>query len=435
MTLTSIRNLPAVGEVFAAASNRDLEARLIGILINQPAAFRHTVARVTAADFSDPVLAELFAGIAARVEAGRAINGAALRDLVLPFDDELRPVGGALEYLSELQSAAAGALPVEARSLADDIAALARRRRMAEAALDLLERAATEPDASGAISTSIATLEGLCGLARSRNRREALADIAAEQDRPRVLHSTGLPALDRAMAGGLEPGRTYGLAGDAKAGKSALAVTISGALDAAGVKHAYVAAEMGSREIEARKIGAALSVNPLIAMRGAGDDAMKRRIADLAVTAPDFTEYFDVPGCTFERLKECVYSAVHRKKSAGIIVDYWQLITGRQARTTEEEHLRLVAEWLASAAKRLNIWVFILAQLNAEGTETAHSKLGLVRNVDQMFHLRTPDENQPWRWMELKESRISGRCSIGSPDRPSFQLVSPTHVFRDLSAR
>jgi replicative DNA helicase len=57
-------------------------------------------------------------------------------------------------------------------------------------------------------------------------------------------YSTGLARLDRAMGGGMAQGRVYGIVAPAKAGKTMLAGTISNALVANGVCHAYLCLEM-----------------------------------------------------------------------------------------------------------------------------------------------------------------------------------------------
>ncbi|WP_345772420.1 hypothetical protein [Azospirillum baldaniorum] len=143
--------------------------------------------------------------------------------------------------------------------------------------------------------------------------------------------------------------------------------------------------------------------------------------------------YVDMPGGTAERLRTEIMAARYRHRCAGAVLDYWQLVSGRPAGTSEEEHLRRVAEWLAAAAKRLGIWVLVLAQLADDGEATAVCRTGLNRNADQLYFIRG-DADLEWRWMEMRASRYTPVGDIGSKDSPAFRIAFPGPHFEDFNA-
>ncbi|MEI6987496.1 MAG: DnaB-like helicase C-terminal domain-containing protein, partial [Rhodospirillaceae bacterium] len=156
------------------------------------------------------------------------------------------------------------------------------------------------------------------------------------------------------------------------------------------------------------------------------------RVSLMALNTPDHTLYIDLPGATFDELRSEVLAARHRHHVTGIIVDYWQLVTGRAKGISEEEHLRVVAQWLASAAKRLGIWVLVLAQLADDGEATAVSRTGLNRASDQVYFLRRKPDSE-WAWMEQRFTRYTPPGDVGSEALPALRM-RPGPYFEDWRA-
>jgi replicative DNA helicase len=412
--------------------NDEAEQALIGtVLLGGPEgalAWGKAAGRVSAEDFSIPVHGLLWSAIAARMERAERVDALVLGDLADDLAD-LRPLGGRA-YLAGLVASVLG--PSGAADYADTVRDLARRRSglavAAEFSRRALDHAAPLDETVSQLSTEA---NGLLSGGRSRSRSEVLAAVIAEMRCPPPCYSTGLPALDHAMGGGLFAGRVYGVAGLGKSGKSMLAGTISENLNAGGVRHAYLALEMGSREIERRKLARRLAV-PALSMVGAVRPDLLDRVGAYVATAPDYTVYADIPGATFDELRSEVLAARHRHRVTGIIVDYWQLVTGRERGVTEEEHLRRVAQWLAAAASRLGVWVLVLAQLADDGEATAVSRTGLNRASDQLYFLRR-EHGSPWAWMEQRFSRYTPPADVGSKEEPALRLRMPGPWFSDVS--
>lgn len=427
-TPSDLFTLPAVEALAARNSSQETEQLVLAAALNLPQGYALTVGRCDANDFFDATHAALFTEIADRRTHGRAVDAALLREVADKMEAEGQT--GARALLAHLSGTLV--VPANISGYAEELRTLARRRRLMEVGLTAIQLADRAENIDDVVSATIAEVERLVSDGKARNRSEVLRQVVGSLERPGAIFSTGLPSLDRAMGGGLEVGRVYAIAGRGKAGKSMLAGTISHNLNRRGVKHAYAALEMGAAEIETRKIAHDLGTNSL-ALRGQVGTALLGRVGTYAAEAPDNMIYIDMPGGTVQQLRAEVMAARHRHRCTGVIVDYWQLIGGRDRAMSEEEHLRRVAEWLAAAAKRLGIWVLVLAQLADDGEATAVSRTGLSRNADQLYFIRG-EADSPCRWLEMKLSRFTPVADVGGPDLPAFRIEGPGPFFRDLVA-
>lgn len=432
---TDLRGIPAISRMLNRHANPDVEQALLGALLTQPATFGRTVGRITAEDFADPVHAAIYDAVSERVSQGRTVDHRLLSDVADVCNDVLQEVGGGRAYLAGLAGAAG--LPTSVIDYADTIRQLANRRRLIDTGLRAIVMADESPRVEDAVSTVIGEAEGLVDGGGAKTRAEVLAAMVEGMKKPGKVFSTGYPSIDKAWGGGLYAGRMYCIAGKGKAGKSALAGGISYHLNQAGVRHAYLALEMGALEIEQRQVAREIGTHSM-ALIGNVHPSILGRVGQYAVTAEqnrlNNVVYVDMPGGTMDRLRTEILAAKYRHRCAGVIVDYWQLVTGRPPGTSEEEHLRRVAEWLAAVVKRLGIWVLILAQLTDDGEATAVSRTGMNRNADQLYFLRDCDLDGA-RWLEGKASRYTPTTDIGSEDEPALKLVYPGPHFEDWAAR
>ncbi len=219
-----------------------------------------------------------------------------------------------------------------------------------------------------------------------------------DQQKNQKLTPTGFRGFDQ-LTGGLRAGCMYGFGGYAKSGKTMFAGTISGNLGMTGHKHLYVAMEMGAAHIEARQQA-----------RFSGC-----RIPDLK--EPDYamiknnTLYSDAAGISWGELQQKMLLAVHKHKVEGVIIDYWQLITGQNPRETEEKHLRDIAQGLADFAKKHSIWIILLAQTNDDGKIFAGR--GLTKACDVLMTLQEVEGDVNQRWLRMEATRSTQRLDLG----------------------
>ena len=339
-------------------------------------------------------------------------------------------------YLGELL---AGVLSIRAApDYAATVRELAARRQLSDLALGLMQAlrddrerpaAALAADLQGALEQIV--ISG--GAGRVRTRRQVLEQIVEGWSRPLEAYSTGLATLDDRMVGGLHVQRCYGFLALDKRGKTTLASTMSAALTAAGVKHAYVAMEMGSEQIELRQAARELGLSAMALLRQHGDRELGIRLGLLAAEAGDGTVYLDMAGATRQEVLAEVDAARTKHGIRGWILDGWQLVQGRDRRGNLEEHLRGTAQAVADHTKRRHLFAVIMGQLNDDGSGFG-SRRGLNMACDQVWVLhREPD--QEYAWLEMQASRYTPLKHVGSDTCRPLKLEPRGPYFRDTSAQ
>lgn len=253
---------------------------------------------------------------------------------------------------------------------------------------------------------------------RIKNGSEVFEEILSEFDLPTQCWPTGLHSLDFCMVGGVHAGYTYGFAGKEKSGKTTLAHTISFNLDRAGCPHLYIALEMGSREIERRNIARRLGENSL-RFRNL-DKAFKAGVKNAVRSENVF--YLDAPGSILSEILYEIGIARLRHGIRGFILDYWQLVEGRERGETEEQHLRRTSQSLADYAKKHGLFCIILAQENKDGDLFGGG--GLRKACDQLYFIEMPKGHgsEHLRWLRMAASRYTPRSDAGTEGDPAFML-------------
>ena len=422
---------PPIAALFERLFNREIEESLLACALHDPRQFARCHGRIAADDFADPIHAAIWQAIGERLGDGRKIDHLLLAELGDRFDAELRHVGGGRAFLAGL--VAEPVLASQSVGYADELRELARRRRMALAMVEGLARA-EDRDTSLAdlLGGVVAEAERLVESGKARTRGAVLDAMIDGFARPAVVYSTGMPSLDFAMGGGLYPGRVYAIAAHDKAGKTALAGTISANLNHAGHRHAYFALEMGAEQIEQRQLARELGIGSTQFLRP--NEHVVAAVAKHRHTMPDHVVYVDMPGGTVDELRGEILAAKARHRISGFVLDYWQLVEGRGPKQSDEEHLSRVAQWLANVAKRLNLWVIVLAQLADDGEATARARRGLNRAVDQLYFLHRP-QGEDFGWLQMRISRYTPVADIGGKNDPSLKMVFPGPWFEDWRAR
>ena len=371
---------------------------------------------VTAEDFAWPVHGEIFSACRDLVTGGGKASVTTLR-MKFTGHAALEAVGGA-SYLVELvtEHAMLGTASEYAKIVAD----LSQRRKIVEA-LDAVRRRVISENANGAeILADLSRILERPSDSPMRTKRQVAIDAINALSIPAECYATGIEALDKSMFGGLYAGFTYGLGGAEKRGKTTLAHTVSQNLNDAGVLHAYLALEMGSAQIEQRNLARKLGINSLrFLQRKAGQDTdLVARGMAAAQSGNDCTLYLDMPSGTLEAIQVELSRLVMRYGIKGFILDYWQLVEGQQRNETEERHLRRVAQWLASFARKHGVWCILLSQVNDEGKLFAGK--GLVKACDQLYTIElgeTGSDDQEL-WLKMTHSRYTPLLDVGSASRP-----------------
>lgn len=391
----------------------EIEQALLGILLRSPKSLNLVVKVIDENDFLHPIHAEIYKKITDFVAEGKIPSPLTLK----PFFQNREEIPEF--YLSDLASSVISSVNLE--DYAIQIRDNSSRRRFISMLEKSLESAYSTPDTNQLkLELSSALQDSFKVVIEAKNKVQIAKEIIDSFKLPRDCHDVGIPALTKAMAGGLYAGYTYGLAGAEKSGKTTTAQTISYNLNARKVRHAYIALEMGSLQIEQRNLARSMGINSLEFLKN-DRTAHAQRIAETVSNTPDETLYLDMQGCTFNQIKSEIALLVANHKITGFILDYWQLIGGCDPRQNKSDFLFEIAQWCAGFCRRHGVWSILLSQLNRDGKLLGSA--GLERACDQLYVLGNA-KNQ-WgegTFITLTHSRYTPTCTMGSEDTPRFRL-------------
>lgn len=234
---------------------------------------------------------------------------------------------------------------------------------------------------------------------------------------------SGIKRLDKAMDGGFYAGKLYGFAGKKKHGKTILGGTISVNLAMNGTKHLFICGEMSSEEIQQRNLARVGKFFPAVFRNDnnySRSEDFKTKFNEAVQWQQNNIIFSNAPALTFDKLKSIVKQAVLKHGIKGFILDYWQLVGGKDNKKSTAEHSDEVAQWLADTAKKHNLFVIAMAQINQEGNTRGGEGLRLA--CDQMYQIQRPDITQAGMWLEMMDTRYTGWANIGSEDRQCIML-------------
>jgi replicative DNA helicase len=414
------------GQRFASLRNYEAEqALLAGLLADNRQISR--VADIVGADhFADALHGRIFQAIDDLQRQGKTANFLTLKTK-FDADPALAEAGGA-RYLAQLENAVVTmlGLPDYAMTIRD----LANRRRCVEIAEGLASAAADVDNSIDTAASEIASTlrDVVAGEQEIRTNADYAEEVVRDLQTRSIKYSTGLPRLDKALGGGLYPGKLVSIAARKKVGKTVLLGTMSFNLNWGGNPHGFFALEMGPKQIEHRQMARRMQMNSMRFLVSR-DKALIEGAADYAATVPRNCFYEDAPGITLADLERRIMRLVIRKRIVGFFLDYWQLVEGKNGRDTEEWHLRTVAQRLANLCRREGIWGVVAAQINQDGNTRGGEGLRLASDV--YFALQR-DRDSEEAWLEMQDSRYTPYRSVGTKERAGLRLDSNGPWFEDI---
>lgn len=378
---------------------------MLGIILTENYRFFSISDVIADDDFFHPTHADIFKACKENILENRPVSPVILKD---KFDNDYL-VGLISSYVSPLN------ITEYARIIAD----LSARRRILQTATELIERIKDDDvPAHELVSDVVQRFSAETPVSDIvKTKKQIAIQFLESLDKPKECFSTGIPALDKVMGGGLYAGFTYGLAGAEKRGKTTLAHTISHNLNQNRVLHAYVALEMGVIQIEARNQARMAGVNSLAFLQ---DDIrnnvdLKRRIAQNINDCPDSTLYLNMPGSNFGSIQTELSRLITKHKIKGFVIDYWQLIGGGNKGQMRSEFLFDVAQWLANFARKHGVFCILLSQVNREGSMFGSS--GIEKACDQLYTIELSESGEDL-WLKMTHSRYTPLCDVGSINNP-----------------
>lgn len=391
----------------------ETERRLIAAVLAENGIFGRI--SLQADDFDDPSHRELWTAMREIIDRGEAASVAVLA-LTVPRLQR---------YIAKLPDVAA--YPDAAEIYAGTVRDLAGRRRLFDLGMKLQDQAGDMAKPAQEIASGAIGMLSKIELGRQAiSKRRVAEEVYSSLDRNLDMFSTGIGPLDNAMGGGLVSGWLYGFGARKKVGKTILLGTLSHNLNTAGITHLFITLEMSAIEIERRNIGREMGFNSVRFLRSDRSD-LRSRVGQYVATVQNCTMYEHAPGATFADLRSIIARA-RLKGIKGVILDYLQLVEGKQKGETEEYHHRRVAQWLANVARDTGMWIATAAQLNQD--DNTRGGEGLKLACDQYFMLNRP-KDQPGAWLEMQESRHTLYANVGSESMPGIWLRKSGPHFSD----
>jgi hypothetical protein len=147
------------------------------------------------------------------------------------------------------------------------------------------------------------------------------------------------------------------------------------------------------------------------------DDKFQKRVSQFVHDNPANVVYCNAPGLTFTKLKETVYRAA-QSGIKGVILDYWQLVGGKESRKSTAEHQDEVAQWIADFGRESGLFNIVMAQINQEGNTRGGEGLRLA--CDQFYQINRDDITQPAMWLEMMETRYTKWLNVGESSKDNI---------------
>lgn len=415
-------------------SHDNLEEKVVGAVLSNPS-FYPRAAFIQADAFSSPTLSTVWRLIERAVSSGKQPS----RDVIsVVFRKELEKIGGT-SLIDRL--CFAGDRVVTTFNEAVDALHEDMQWRRINAIAIRLQSAASSRD-----KTPDQILSGLIGLGQtflgggrdSFQSKKTVARRAIDLSRtPRATVTTGIDMLDFVMQGGLRERRLYCLAGEFGRGKTVLAGTISDNLNLQDTPHLFLSLEMSPEDIEVRSCARHLNLNAAH-IYDSGDSHHQEflRAADTYLDAlPDHVLYDFCPAATIDELHRKILAAKAKYGIKGFILDYFQLIKGRERGQSEDAHLRDCADRLAAICRQEDLWGLVTAQVDERGRikltdalyHSAALVMRLVRDETQSEAYFVTDKSNYTRYEDTGNESVPGMIfdqEIG----PHFRNTEATDI-------
>lgn len=412
--------------------NHELERSVLGSIINNDMLFPKLMDLLRVEVFDCPVNARLFTCVKEEFFDSGSIS----RLKILHRFTDVRSSNGEKLKQNFVDICSTAASPMSVREYTKTLVDLQQRRQLKQLCQSALEDLSTEKSSLDLASSILSGATNVVSSVALDNAKTIGSEFEGLYEQARVGveqtgAKTGLDMLDCAMDGGLQKSRVYSFIAKSKCGKTMLATTISNALCDNKTKHAFICAEMGSREVASRMLGQRVGL-PTEAFKRKQEQYVLDKIAKETVKVKDHVIFENEPAIEFDRLKALIEKHVYKNKIEGFILDYYQLVTGQQKHQSHAQHLEDVANWIHRVCKKHNIWCLLLVQANDEG-QVLGSR-GIDRACDQKYMIERPLDEQgdpkgSDAWLKMKLSRYTKLVNLGSESMPTLQIAyNGTHI-------
>jgi len=392
-----------------------IEAQVIGAVLSNESLFERA-AFLEEDAFSDDTNAKIWVAICQTKFAGKKISPATI---AMGHASVIDPLGG-LSYLNRLADLGK-AIVTAFDQAADRLHEEFQWRRIANVAARLQSASLTRDKRPEQILSALVTIANKnlsAGHAGFQSKKEVARAALAKAHEERETITTGIDSLDFLMQGGVQTKRLYGLGGLYGRGKTIMLGSISDNINLQGVPHLFLSMETPPEDIEIRCCARHLKLNASSILDSGDEDhqIFVEQTSDYIDALPDNTLYDFAPGATIDEIHRKVLAAKSRYGIKGFILDYWQLIRGRDRGQTEENHLRDVADRLAAICRQEDLFGIITAQVDERGRlkvsesllQSASLYVRLVREENERVAYFVTEKSNYTRYLDTGSESIPG---------------------------
>lgn len=266
----------------------------------------------------------------------------------------------------------------------------------------------------------------------TQDKKTVMARALKRVSQKRNLTTTGLTPIDFLMQGGIQQSRLYGIGGLYGRGKTILLGSISDNLNAQEVPHLFISLETDPEDIELRNCAKRLNTNASLLSDpyNPEHEALVQSADGYTNTIGQHTWYEFTPGATMNEIHRMILRAKARHGIRGFMIDYWQLIQGKERGQSEEGHHRSNANRLAALCRQEGLWGIVTAQIDTQGKlKYSDSLLQAAALYIKMIR----EEDDEVVNFEIEKSNYTRYGNTISASMPGmiFDMASGPH-FRDL---
>ena len=265
------------------------------------------------------------------------------------------------------------------------------------------------------------------------DKKDVIKKAIQRVSEKKPVTTTGLTPLDFLMQGGLLTKRMYGIGGLYGRGKTILLGSISDNLNSQKIPHLFISLETDPEDIELRNCAKHFNTNAALLSDSNSEDHedLINGVDGYLDQVDNHTWYEFSPGATMNEIHRMILRAKSRHNIQGFIIDYWQLIEGRERGQSEEAHHRSNANRLAAICRQENLWCLITAQIDMNG-KLKYSDSLLQAAALYVRMLREEDDEEVH--FEIQKSNYTRYGSTYGASTPSvlFDMSSGPH-FRNTS--
>lgn len=352
----------------------EAEQSVLGGLLLNNAAFDEVRALLEGRHFYNAVHRIIFEAIEVLIVAHKVAD-------VITVHADLKRSGreeqtGGLAYLNDLAQSVPSA--ANARRYAEIVRDRSLRRDLLQSA-DRIRSIVTDAVAAEHALDEIAALFTTMERAKAKSEPRRLAEAFVDRcDHWTALEAgeitsgipTHLPTLDRALGGGLKPGKVIVLAARPSIGKTSLAQQIALAVAKQGHCVLMLSQEMPEGELVDRAAANLGSIN----LGGISEGRMEKedwsRLTEAMEQAAHLPLYVDdQPAMTLLDIRAKARSVQKRESLSLIVVDYLQLCGSAAGKDSRHHQIEAISRGLKALSKELGVCILLLSQINRASTQ------------------------------------------------------------------